>query len=92
MHSRNPPSRHHRWLPDSWTDIWTHAVIWVLLVVASLLLVGFTAVVSDITQRGEMRRMHQRASGSLMLPDELQNREINAERLVAITSNLLVGR
>ncbi len=76
----------------SWTGTWAHALTWVLLAVAGLLLVGFTAVVDDITQRGEQRRVQQRASGSLLLPDELQARGVDVLGLVALTGEKLVGR
>jgi len=66
--------------------------VWVLLVVAGLLLVGFTAVVDDITQRGELRRVQQREAGSLTLPSELQSGAIDARRLLSLTGDKLAGR
>lgn len=90
----------HRLLPDSRpkraadSGVWTHALIWVLLVVAALLLVGFTAVVNDITERGELRRVQQRASGSF-LPldgDGLQPQGVDVARLISITGDKLAGR
>jgi hypothetical protein len=71
---------------------WTHALIWVLLAVAALLLVGFTAVVDDITQRGELRRAQQRTSGSLLVPDELSSPSVDVVRLLSMTGEKLAGR
>jgi hypothetical protein len=74
-------------------SIWTHALIWVLLAVAALLLVGFTAVVNDITERGELRRAQQRASGSLLpSPNALQTHGVDVARLLTITGEKLAGR
>jgi hypothetical protein len=78
---------------DAESSIWTHVLIWVLLAVAALLLVGFTAVVSDITERGELRRAQQRASGSLVLSsDELQARGVDVARLLSMAGEKLAGR
>jgi hypothetical protein len=74
------------------TSAWAHALIWVLLAVAGLLLVGFTAVVNDITERGELRRLHQRSSGSLLLPEEPKAGAVDAARLLSMTSERLMGR
>ena len=74
------------------SSAWTHALIWALLAVAGLLLVGFTALVDDITERGELRRLQQRSSGTLLLPDELKARGVDVMRLVAMTSDKLAGR
>lgn len=62
------------------SSTWTHALIWLLITVAALLLVGFTAVAEEITQRGELRRTQQGVSGSLMLPDELITIDVNVKR------------
>jgi hypothetical protein len=48
--------------------------------------------VSDITERGELRRLQQRSTGSLLLPDELAARGIDVARLIAMTSDKLAGR
>jgi len=74
------------------SSVWTHALIWVLLVVAALLLVGFTAVVSDITERGELRRAQQRASGSFLPLDELKKQGVDVARLLSMTGEKLAGR
>ena len=92
MHPQPDSMQHCCRAPASRAGIWTHALAWVLLLVAGLLLVGFTAVVDDITQRGELRREYQRSSGSLMLPDERQHQGIDADRLIALTSHKLMGR
>jgi hypothetical protein len=63
-----------------------------LLVVAALLMVGFTAVVNDITERGELRRAQQRASGSFLPLDELQAHGMDVARLLSITGEKLAGR
>jgi hypothetical protein len=89
--SHNEP-RNARHTDTPWFAGWAHALIWVLLAVAALLLVGFTAVVSDITERGELRRLHQRSSGLLLQPDELAARGMDVARLVALTSEKLAPR
>jgi hypothetical protein len=48
-------SRNARHADTPWFAGWADALIWVLLAVAALLLAGFTAVVSDITERGSRR-------------------------------------
>ena len=73
-------------------SVWSHALIWVLLVVAALLLVGFTAVVKDITEQGELRRAQQRATGSFVPLDELQTQGVDMARLLHMTGQKLVGR
>lgn len=69
-----------------------HVVIGILLAVATLLLFGFTAVVHEMTQRGALRGVHQNASGSLTLPNELATRAFDVLGLVSLTSDKLVGR
>jgi len=84
---------HRRHLAHAvWAGVRTQALFWALLLVASLLLVGFVAVVDDSTQRGELRRAHQRMSGSMMLPDELPTRGIDTMRLLSLTGDKLRGR
>ena len=41
---------------------------------AGLLLMWFVAVLDDVTQRGEQRRLQQRTTGSLILADEAARR------------------
>lgn len=92
MKTSNRPLTRNGTAHASQAPAWTHALGWILLVVAGLLLVGFTAVVDDITQRGELRRVHQRVSGALMLPDEMPTQGIDTMRLLSLTSDKLVGR
>lgn len=88
--SRLSTDSHPQQVPDG--NVWTHALIWVLLAVAALLLVGFTAVVNDITERGELRRVQQRASGTFLPLDELQAQGVDVARLLSITGEKLAGR
>lgn len=55
---------------DSWFNFFSNALVWVLFAAAGLLLMWFVAVLDDITQRGEQRRIQQRTTGSLILADE----------------------
>lgn len=73
-------------------DIWAHTLIWVLLAVAALLLVGFTALVDDITERGELRRAQQRLSGSFQSASELQTDGADMTHLLSIAGKKLAGR
>ncbi len=70
----------------------THVLIWVLVTLAALLLVGFTAVVNDITERGESRRVQQRASGAFTLPEDLQPGGVDVVRLLSIAGVTLAQR
>ena len=63
----------------------THVLLWVLVTLAALLLVGFTAVVNDITERGESRRVQQRASGAFALPEDLQPGGVDVARLPSMS-------
>lgn len=92
MTARHIASRNARPVDAPRFGGWAHALIWGLLALAALLLVGFTAVVSDITERGELRRLQQRSAGSLLLPDELAARGIDVARLIAMTNDRLAGR
>ncbi len=64
-------------------------LIGVLLVVAVFLLIGFTALVNDITQRGELRRVQQRNSGSLLVADDFQSDGVDVVRWLSMTSDKL---
>lgn len=57
---------------STWMNALSHVLLWLLLAVAGLLLVGMMAVLEDIAQKGDMRHLHQRSSGTLMLPDEFK--------------------
>lgn len=46
-------------------------LIVVMLSIAALLLSSFMSLLEDMNERGEMRRMQQRTTGSLLLIDEL---------------------
>jgi hypothetical protein len=92
MNTDNRLSPHSRPQQTAERSVWIHALIWVLLAVAALLLAGFTAVVKDITERGELRRAQQRASGSFLPLDELQAQGVDVARLLSITGEKLAGR
>jgi hypothetical protein len=62
---------------------WTHALIWVLLALAALLLVGFIAVVDGIGQGAELWRLEQRTLHSLSVTDTLRLLSSTGERLGA---------
>lgn len=71
---------------DSWFTFISNALVWVLFAAAGLLLMWFVAVLDDVTQRGEQRRIQQRATGSLILADERKERGgINNAVLTAAT-------
>jgi hypothetical protein len=76
----------------AWSSTWTHVLIWLLLAVAALLLVGFTAVVNDITERGEQRRVQQRLSGALLPSGEMQVHGVDTVRLLSMTGEKLARR
>jgi hypothetical protein len=71
---------------DSWQSYFSHMWIWVSAAAAGLLLMWFISVLNDITERGEQRRMHQRTSGTFLLPDELRSRGTAAAHLVTTSS------
>ncbi len=89
-HKSPLPRRHSDQL--SRADAWRHVTIWILLGVAALFLVVFTAVVDSMTQRGELRGAHQNVSNSLNLHEELSAKGIEAMGLLFLSSNKLVGR
>lgn len=74
------------------TDAWRHVVIWILLAIASLLMVGFTILLGDMPQRGDLRRDHQNASGLLKLSEEMPGLGIDVTALLSLTSDKLMGR
>ena len=88
-HSHLPSRRtpHHL----LWSSAWGHALLWALLTVTALLLVGFTAVVQDITQRGELPRLQQQMSSALTLPEELQALGVEGWRMLSIPGEKLAG-
>ncbi|MBT9462748.1 hypothetical protein [Hydrogenophaga sp.] len=66
----NPNPDRPRYCDADWFNFSAHALIWLLVACAALVLMGFIAVLNDSTQRGEQRRVQQRATGSLLLADE----------------------
>ena len=77
---------------DTENSTWGHVVLWVLVTVAALLLVGFTSVVDNFSQHGEMRRMQQRVSGSFLLPSEMPSGTVDAPRLMSNREENLASR
>lgn len=59
---------------SGWFNYFSNALVWLLFVAAGLLLMWFVAVLDDVTQRGEQRRLQQRTTGSLILADEAARR------------------
>ncbi len=60
----------HAIRPAIQSNPWLHALVWLALAVAGLLLTGFVAVVNSAIERGELRRENQSLSGSRLLPGE----------------------
>lgn len=87
---RTSPSHDSAHAPFAGTT--SRALAWALLAVAVLLVAGFTTVVEGITQRGEMRRVHQRVSGSLVLPSERSNERFDAVRRVSLNGQNIASR
>lgn len=92
MNTQPHPLPLSRPTPDAGRHIWAHTLIWVLLAVAALLLVGFTALVDDITERGELRRTQQRLSGSFQSASEPQTQSVDMANLLSIAGKKLAGR
>jgi len=88
--NRNAPTAGRR--DDSWFSFFSHVLIWLLLAAAGLLLAWFVAVLEDVTQRGEQRRVQQRAVGTIVLTDEQQWRNSLSMPLAAASSETPVGR
>ena len=59
---------------SAWPGFISHALIWLVLVAACVLLAWFVAVLHGVTERGEQRRMQQLSLGTLLLPDEVKAR------------------
>jgi hypothetical protein len=77
---------------DSWFSFFSYALIWLLLAAAGLLLAWFVAVLEDVTQRGEERRMKPRPTGALVLSQEKQWRDSLSMPLAAASSETPAGR
>ncbi|QCB48349.1 hypothetical protein [Hydrogenophaga sp. PAMC20947] len=71
------------------TSPWLHALIWLMLAVAGLLLTAFVVVVNTATDRGELRRQHQNLSGSSLLPDEVNREGIALGATVMVPTELV---
>jgi hypothetical protein len=77
---------------DAWFSFFSHALVWLLLAAAGLVLAWFVAVLEDVTQRGEERRMTPRPTGTLVLSKEQQWRDSLSMPLAAASSEALAGR
>ena len=78
----NPSAEKARSATPEWMDSASGALVWVLFAAAGLLLMWFIAVLNDITERGEQRRMQQRTTGSFILADEM----IRASGVIAVVA------
>ncbi|MGE0098340.1 MAG: hypothetical protein AB7S86_08315 [Hydrogenophaga sp.] len=65
-------------IDDAWQVYFSHMGIWLAAATAGLLLMWFVSVLNDVTERGEQRRLQQRTSGTLLLPDEMKVRDLSA--------------
>lgn len=77
---------------DGWLDVFSNALVWLLFAVAGLLLMWFVAVLNDVTQRGEQRRLQQRTTGSLILADEAARRGPLPAAVLTASSETLTAR
>jgi hypothetical protein len=77
---------------DSWIGFFSHALLWLMLSAAGLMLAWFMAVLEDVTQRGEQRRVQQRLTGSLLLSDELKARAGSGDRVISVASDTAAVR
>lgn len=77
---------------DSWFNVFSNALVWLLFATAGLLLMWFVAVLDDVTQRGEQRRLQQRTTGSLILADEVARRGQLPAAVLATGSETLAAR
>ena len=73
-------------------DAWRHVFIWILLAIATVLIVGLTTVVDDTPQQGELRHAHKSVSGYLELSEELPRVGFDVLRLLALRSDTGVVR
>ena len=73
-------------------DAWRHVSIWMLLATATVLLVGFTALVDDSPQQGELRHAHKTAAGYLELSEELPRVGFDVMRLLEVRGDTVVER
>lgn len=61
----------HKSGEDALIRLLPHVLIAVMLSIAAMLLSSFLSLLEDMNERGEMRRMQQRTTGSLLLRDEI---------------------
>lgn len=66
--SHNPNRAQRR--EDALIDLLPHLLIAVMVVVAAMLFVAFMSLLDDMNERGEQRKLQQRAAVSLQLFDE----------------------
>jgi len=77
---------------DSWFSFFSHALVWLVLMAAGLTLAWFVAVLEDVTQRGEERRVKQRAAGAPVQTDEQQWLGSLSMPLMAVGEETPAGR
>lgn len=77
---------------DSWSIYFANAFVWLLFAIAGLLLMWFVAVIDEVTQRGEQRRLQQRTTGSLILADEAARRGRLAAGVLTASQETLAAR
>lgn len=88
--NRNALMTAHR--DDSWFNVFSNALVWLLFATAGLLLTWFVAVLNDVTQRGEQRRLQQRTTGSLILADEAARRGQFPAAVLTVSNETLAAR
>ncbi len=77
---------------SGWLNVFSNALVWLLFATAGLLLMWFVAVLDDVTQRGEQRRLQQRTTGSLILADEAARRAPLPAAVLSASSETLAAR
>ncbi|MBU7571890.1 MAG: hypothetical protein KAF64_00945 [Hydrogenophaga sp.] len=77
---------------SGWLGVFSNALVWLLLATAGLLLMWFVAVLNDVTQRGEQRRLQQRTTGSLILADEAARRGPLPAAVLTASNEKLITR
>lgn len=77
---------------SGWLNVFSNALVWLLFAAAGLLLMWFVAVLDDVTQRGEQRRLQQRTTGSLILADEAARRGSLPAAVLTASNEALITR
>lgn len=77
---------------DGWFNYFSNALVWLLFAAAGLMLMWFVAVLDDVTQRGEQRRLQQRTTGSLILADEAARRGGLTAGVLTVSNETLAAR